>query len=74
MAYADCGTAGEIDKVLQEEGIDRLPGAHCYSFFAGEQKFKQIAEQELGSFYLTDFLVQHFDRIMIKVLKLDVDP
>ena len=74
VAYADCGTAGEIDKVLQEQGIDRLPGAHCYSFFAGEQKFKQIAEQELGSFYLTDFLVQHFDRIMIKGLKLDVYP
>ena len=37
VAYADCGTAGEIDKLLQEEGIDRLPGAHCYSFFAGEQ-------------------------------------
>ena len=74
VAYADCGTAGEIDKVLQEEGIDRLPGAHCYSFFAGEQKFNQLAEQELGSFYLTDFLVQHFDRIMIKGLKLDVYP
>jgi len=74
VAYADCGTSGEIDKVLQEEGIDRLPGAHCYSFFAGEQKFNQIAEQELGSFYLTDFLVQHFDRIMIKGLKLDVYP
>ena len=74
VAYADCGTAGEIDKVLQEEGIDRLPGAHCYSFFAGEQKFNQLAEQELGSFYLTDFLVQHFDRIMIKGLKLDLYP
>jgi len=74
VAYADCGSGGEIDKLLQEEGIDRLPGAHCYSFFAGEKRFNQIAEQELGSFYLTDFLVQHFDRIMIKGLKLDVYP
>ena len=35
VAYADCGTAGEIDKVLDEHGIERLPGAHCYSFYAG---------------------------------------
>jgi hypothetical protein len=33
-----------------------------------------LAEQELGTFYLTDFLVEHFDRIMIKGLKLDRHP
>ena len=74
VAYADCGTGGEIDKLLSEEGIERLPGAHCYSFFAGQKRFEKISEQELGTFYLTDFLVKHFDRIMIKGLKLDVYP
>ena len=74
VAYADCGTGGQIDRLLEEEGIERLPGAHCYSFFAGEDRFQKIAEQELGTFYLTDFLVKHFDRIMIKGLKLDLYP
>ena len=74
VAYADCGTGGQIDRLLEEEGIERLPGAHCYSFFAGEDRFQKIAEQELGTFYLTDFLVKHFDRIMIKGLKLDLHP
>ena len=76
VAYADCGTGGEIDRVLAEAGetVERLPGAHCYSFYAGEQRFTQIAEQELGTFYLTDFLVEHFDRLMIKGLKLDKYP
>ena len=74
VAYADCGSGGQIDRLLEEEGIERLPGAHCYSFFAGEDRFQKIAEQELGTFYLTDFLVKHFDRIMIKGLKLDLYP
>ena len=34
VAYADCGTGGELDAVLAEEGVERLPGAHCYEFFA----------------------------------------
>ena len=33
VAYADCGTGGGIDRMLQEEGIERLPGAHCYEFY-----------------------------------------
>ncbi len=76
VAYADCGTGGEIDRVLAEAGetVERLPGAHCYSFYAGEPRFTEIAEQELGTFYLTDFLVEHFDRLVIKGLKMDKYP
>ena len=74
VAYADCGSGGEIDRVLEDENIERLPGAHCYSFFAGEERFKEISEQELGSFYLTDFLAKHFERLVIKGLKLDQHP
>ena len=73
IAYGDCGTGGEIDRLIESYGdrIERLPGAHCYSFYAGEERFKQLSEQQLGTFYLTDFLVEHFDRLVIKGLKLD---
>lgn len=74
VAYADCGTGGAIDKVLAEEGIERLPGAHCYEFFAGAEKFATLAEAEPGTFYLTDFLAEHFERFVIKPLKLDSHP
>ncbi|MEL7185591.1 MAG: DUF1638 domain-containing protein [Pseudomonadota bacterium] len=76
VAYADCGTGGEIDRVIEEEGpgIERLPGVHCYQFFAGSERFARIAEQEPGTFYLTDFLAEHFDRFVIEPLKLDVHP
>ncbi len=74
VAYADCGTAGGIDAVLAEEGVERLDGAHCYEFFAGGQRFAQLAEAEPGAFYLTDFLARHFDRFVIEPLGLDRHP
>jgi hypothetical protein len=71
VAYADCGTGGALDKVLDEYGIERIPGAHCYEFFTGSDQFNAIAEAEPGSFYLTDFLVRHFDRLVVKGLGMD---
>ncbi len=33
VGYADCGTGGLLDRVCGEEGVERIPGPHCYSFF-----------------------------------------
>ena len=71
VAYGDCGTGGLLDTVLQEEQVERIPGAHCYEFFAGSAAFEALTEQELGTFYLTDFLLEHFDRLVIRGLGLD---
>ena len=74
VAYADCGTGGLLDQVLAEFGIERLPGAHCYEFFAGDTVFAELGEAEPGTFYLTDFLTRHFDRLVKKGLGLDKHP
>ncbi|MCJ7814469.1 MAG: DUF1638 domain-containing protein [Xanthomonadales bacterium] len=74
VAYADCGTGGMLDKALQGTGVERIPGAHCNEFFAGSEVFHALADQEPGSFYLTDFLVQHFERLVIRGLGLDRQP
>ncbi len=71
VAYADCGTGGLLDGVLEEEGVERLEGAHCYEVYAGPAAFAAMAEEELGTFYLTDFLVRNFDRLVIRGLGLD---
>lgn len=71
VGYADCGTGGQLDKVLEEYGIERIPGAHCYEFYAGSDSFNDLAKDEPGSFYLTDFLVRHFERLVIKGLGID---
>ena len=74
VAYADCGTGGLLDKALEGTGIERIPGAHCYEFFSGSENFHRLADEEAGSFYLTDFLVQHFERLVIRGLGLDRQP
>ena len=73
-AYSDCGTGGLLDKMLEAEGVERLPGAHCYEMFAGTGQFAQLHEAEIGTFYLTDFLARHFERVIIRGLGIDRHP
>ena len=74
VAYADCGTGGQLDKVLVEEGVERLPGAHCYEFFCGSDAFLNRHENEPGVFYLTDFLARHFERLVMEELGIRAHP
>ena len=74
VAYGDCGTAGALDAVLVAHGVDRLPGDHCYGFFAGVDEFAAMHEDNPFTFYLTDFLCRHFDRLVVQGLKLDTHP
>ena len=74
VAYADCGTGGTLYGLLREAGIERLPGAHCYEFFAGSTTFAELQNTQPGTFYLTDFLVRHFDRLVTRGLGLDRHP
>ncbi|HUG30987.1 MAG TPA: DUF1638 domain-containing protein [Candidatus Limnocylindria bacterium] len=74
VAYADCGTGGMLDRVLEAEGVARLEGAHCYEVYAGRAAFASLADAEPGTFYLTDFLVRNFDRLVVRGLGLDRHP
>ena len=74
IAYADCGTGGAVDRVAHKFNAQRLPGAHCYEFYATSPVFEALADAEPGTFYLTDFLVRHFDRLVIEEMKLDEHP
>ena len=74
VLYGDCGTGGMLDAVLAEERVERIPGPHCYAFFRGIDAFLAEADAEPGCFYLTDYLVRHFERLVIKGLGLDRHP
>jgi len=56
------------------EGVERIPGAHCYEFYAGAAAFEALQEEEVGTFYLTDFLARNFERIVWGGLGLDQHP
>lgn len=74
VVYGDCGTSGALDALLAEEGVERIAGPHCYAFYAGQADFEACQEEEPGTFYLTDFLVRHFQRLVIQGLGLDRHP
>jgi hypothetical protein len=74
VLYGDCGTGGGLDAVLEEEGVERIPGPHCYAFYTGVDAFLADAEAEPACFYLTDYLARHFERLVIAGLGLDRHP
>lgn len=74
VAYADCGTGGTLDAVLERHGVERIEGAHCYEFYAGAAAFAALQDEEVGTFYLTDFLARQFDSLVIAGLGLDRHP
>jgi hypothetical protein len=74
VAYGDCGTGAGLDAVLRAEGVERISGAHCYEFLASPAVFAALADAEPGTFYLTDFLVRHFDHLVTGSLGLDRHP
>ena len=74
VGYMDCGTGGLLDRVCSEEGVERLGGNHCYQLYAGAGAFAGLQEAEPGTFYLTDYLVRHFDRLIMKGLGISQHP
>jgi Protein of unknown function (DUF1638) len=74
VLYGDCGTGGLLDKLLAEEGVQRIDGPHCYAFFSGNESFAKTADADFSSFYLTDYLARHFDKLIWSGLALDRHP
>lgn len=74
VAYADCGTGGALDSVLEQYDVERLPGDHCYGFLTGNAAWEELHDAEPATFYVTDFLARHFDAIVIRGLGLDTHP
>ena len=74
IAYADCGTYGALDEVCARHGVERLAGDHCYDLYAGAEAIAELSAQEPGTYFLTDFLVIGFDRLVWRELGLDRHP
>jgi hypothetical protein len=74
VAYAECGTQGALDKLCEEEGVERIAGPHCYSFYFGNDAFAKRADDDIDAFFLTDFLARQFESFVIEPLGLDRHP
>jgi len=73
VAYADCGTYGALDPVLERAGVQRLAGDHCYEVFGGDDARAALAD-EPGTYLLTDFLARTFEHTVVRELGLDRHP
>ncbi|MEI9907619.1 MAG: DUF1638 domain-containing protein [Actinomycetota bacterium] len=74
VAYADCGTYGALDEILDRHGVPRLSGNHCYDVYLGKKKFDEMVSEQPGTYFLTDFLVKSFNRSVIIEMGLDRYP
>jgi hypothetical protein len=73
VVYGDCGTAGRLDAMLAQEGVERVAGPHCYEMYA-DGSFEALMEEAPGTYFLTDYLTQSFDHLVIEGLGLDRRP
>jgi hypothetical protein len=74
VGYADCGTGGLLDKVCDKHGVERMAGPHCFGFYQGMDAYAKVADDDMMSFYMTDFLCRQFDAFFMKPLGLDRHP
>jgi hypothetical protein len=74
VGYADCGTGGELDRVCEKQGVGRIAGPHCFSFYTGNELFESRQDNDMTSFFMTDFLARQFEAFLVKPLGLDRHP
>lgn len=74
IGYADCGTGGLLDAVLERHGVARMEGPHCFAFYQGEAAFAAVADADITAFYMTDFLCRQFEAFFVRPLGLDRHP
>ena len=72
--YADCGTGGQLDRVLERHGVERVAGPHCFAFYQGLDAFADVEDADMTTFYMTDFLCRQFDAFFMRPLGLDRHP
>ncbi|RUV35922.1 MULTISPECIES: DUF1638 domain-containing protein [unclassified Mesorhizobium] len=74
VGYADCGTGGLLDRICEKHGVERMAGPHCFAFYQGMEAYAKVADDDMMSFYMTDFLCRQFDAFFMKPLGLDKHP
>jgi len=74
VGYADCGTGGLLDRVIERHGVERMAGPHCFAFYQGNAAFEASGERDMLAFYMTDFLCRQFEAFFIRPLGLDRHP
>jgi Protein of unknown function (DUF1638) len=73
VLYGDCGTVGALDDVLSKYPVARPAGVNCYEWYVGDD-YQRLQDEQPGTYFLTDWLVAHWDQAVIRGLGLDRYP
>ena len=73
VVYGDCGTSGSLDRLLEDEGVQRIAGPHCYEMYANGS-FERLMAEQPGTYFLTDYLVGSFDHLVLEGLGIARNP
>ncbi len=74
VGFGDCGSKGDIAKVCKVENVNYIKSNHCYEFFCGKNNFEKLTENQITTFFLTDYLAVNFNTLIIKAYKFDKHP
>ena len=73
VVYGHCG-AQNLDRIIaRHQGAVRPVGPHCYEMYGGED-FRRAVFEEPSTYILTDYLVQAWDKFIVRGLKIDKHP
>ena len=73
VVYGDCGTSSALDAALSRLGVERIAGPHCFEQYGGA-RHDALMELTPGTYFLSDFLVRHFEALVWRGLGLDRYP
>lgn len=59
-----------IDDFCQQYGVVKVPGAHCYELLLGSERFSQIIEETVGTYFLEKELIVNFEGYCVEPLEL----
>lgn len=64
VVYGDCGTSGKLDRLLEERGVSRILGPHCYEMYAGSS-YEHLTREKAGTYFITDYLVRKWESTIL---------
>lgn len=60
----------DMDELCAEKGVRRTPGESCYEMLLGSRHDSLLGETP-GTYFLTDYLVEHFQELVVEGLGMD---
>lgn len=64
VGFGDCGAGGKIQLICKNHSVEYIDSPHCYAFLYSNDEFQRLAEKNIGTFYLTDYLARHFNTLI----------